>query len=262
MGEVWKARDTRLGRIVALKCLPTEKVADVSRRQRFLQEAQAASALNHPNIVTIHDWIEHDSDYVLVMEYVPGKTLDRVIGLRGLPLRDALAYAIQIAAAVSAAHAAGIVHRDIKPSNIIIGDQGAVKVLDFGLAKLDEHAELRVSDATVTVRATTEEGMVAGSPPYMSPEQAEGKKLDARSDIFSFGAVLYGSVGDSLGREWRFVRLDLETGTYTEVGRTATSGLVRVGTDRALLVLPRRRQSDNGTGLEDRHQPRTLPLVR
>src|SRR5215467_7123441 len=132
MGEVWRARDTRLGRIVALKCLPGEKVSDESRRQRFLCEAQAASALNHPNIVTIHDWTDDGGgSYVLVMEFVPGKTLDRLIGPNGLTLRDTLSYAAQIASALAAAHSAGIVHSDIKPANIMVGEQGRVKVLDF-----------------------------------------------------------------------------------------------------------------------------------
>jgi eukaryotic-like serine/threonine-protein kinase len=191
MGEVWKARDTRLGRIVALKCLPAERVSDQSRRKRFLQEAQAASALSHPNIVTIHDWIDHGDFSVLVMEYVPGKTLERLIRQGPLSLRDTLQYATQIAAALSAAHAAGIVHRDIKPGNIIVGERGRVKVLDFGLAKLSPRAEVREDEPTLTQHVETAEGLVAGSAPYMSPEQAEGKKVDARSDIFSFGAVLY-----------------------------------------------------------------------
>ena len=192
MGEVWKGRDTRLGRVVALKCLNAERVADHSRRQRFLREAQAASALNHPNIVTVHDWAEDGTgSYVLVMEFLNGNTLDRLIPPHGLPLRDTLSYATQIASALSAAHSAGIVHSDIKPANIIVGDHGRVKVLDFGLARLGESTHLRPDEATLTARLITEEGMVAGTAPYMSPEQAEGKKLDARSDIFSFGAVLY-----------------------------------------------------------------------
>ena len=192
MGEVYKARDTRLGRMVALKCLPPDKVADPVRRQRFLQEAQAASALNHPGIITIHDWIEDGAgNYVLVMEFVPGKTLDQVIPAKGLRLPDTLRYAAQIADALAAAHAAGIIHRDVKPANVMITEQKRVKVLDFGLAKLEEVSASHEDDSTRTAQAISEEGTVAGSAPYMSPEQAEGKKIDARSDIFSFGAVLY-----------------------------------------------------------------------
>lgn len=191
MGEVYKARDTRLNRIVAVKSLPAGKVADANRRQRFLQEAQAASALNHPNIITIHDWIEDSGNYVLVMEYVAGKTLEQVIPKKGLRLAETLKYAVQIADALAAAHAAGIIHRDVKPANIMVTEQGRVKVLDFGLAKLEEPDVPAEDGATRTNRVLSEEGTIAGSVPYMSPEQAEGKKIDARSDIFSFGAVLY-----------------------------------------------------------------------
>jgi eukaryotic-like serine/threonine-protein kinase len=192
MGEVFKARDTRLGRMVALKALPADKLGDPARRQRFLQEAQAASALNHPNIITVYDWLEHSGNHFLVMEYVPGKTLDQLIPAKGMRVTEALKYAVQIADALAKAHAAGIIHRDIKPSNIMVAEQGRVKVLDFGLAKLEELPESGADDATRTVHATlTEEGTAVGSAPYMSPEQAEGRKVDARSDIFSFGAVLY-----------------------------------------------------------------------
>ncbi len=191
MGEVYKARDTRLGRIVALKALPAGKVADEGRRRRFLQEARAASALNHPNIVTIYDWIEDAGSHILVMEHVPGRTLGQLIHHKALPLKDTLKYAVQVADALAAAHAAGITHRDVKPANIMVNEQGRVKILDFGLAKLHDPPQPGENNETLTARALTEEGTVAGSAPYMSPEQAEGKKVDARSDIFSFGAVLY-----------------------------------------------------------------------
>jgi eukaryotic-like serine/threonine-protein kinase len=194
MGKVYKARDTRLNRIAAIKVLPPDRMADAARRARFIQEAQAASALNHPNIVTIYG-IERDGDAdFIAMEYLPGRTLEQVINRRGLDLRDTLKYAIQIADALAAAHAAGIVHRDLKPGNVMVSETGVVKVLDFGLAKLTDAPEASADDATRTVHAqapVTEKGAVLGTVSYMSPEQAEGKPIDARSDIFSFGSLLY-----------------------------------------------------------------------
>jgi Tol biopolymer transport system component/predicted Ser/Thr protein kinase len=194
MGVVYKALDTHLDRFVALKVLPPEKVADPDRKRRFVQEAKAASALNHPNIITIHDISEAGGVTFIAMEYVDGKTLDQLIRRKGLPLNDALKYAIQIAGALAKAHGAGIVHRDLKPSNLMVTGEGLVKVLDFGLAKLTEPGvpsgpgELA---ATQTLEARTQEGTIVGTVAYMSPEQAQGKPVDARSDIFSFGAVLY-----------------------------------------------------------------------
>jgi serine/threonine protein kinase/Tol biopolymer transport system component len=190
MGEVYRARDIRLDRMVAVKVLPAGKVADPDRKRRFMQEAKAASALNHPNIVTIHDIAEEHGTQFIVMEYVSGKALDQLIPRKGLPAAATLKYAIQIADALAKAHAAGIVHRDLKPANIMVTDEGRVKVLDFGLAKLTE-APIGAEDATLTVRDPTEAGAIVGTISYMSPEQAEGKPVDARSDIFSFGAVLY-----------------------------------------------------------------------
>jgi eukaryotic-like serine/threonine-protein kinase len=187
MGEVYKARDLHLDRLVALKVLPAERVADEDRRRRFIQEARAASALNHPNIVTIYDIDITDGVHYIAMEYVPGKTLNRLIGRKGLTLDEALQYAIQIADALSKAHTAGIVHRDVKPSNIIVTDDGAVKVLDFGLAKLTE--VVGSEDETATM--LTVEGTIVGTAAYMSPEQAECKPVDSRSDVFSFGSVFY-----------------------------------------------------------------------
>jgi eukaryotic-like serine/threonine-protein kinase len=189
MGVVFKARDTQLERAVAIKILPPGKVADPDRKRRFVQEAKAASALNHPHIITIHDiGSDGDTDFI-VMEYLAGKTLDHLVPAHGLPLKRALAFAIAIADALAKAHEAGIVHRDLKPSNVMITDAGGVKVLDFGVAKLLEPVE--ASAETKTVAAVTEEGTTIGTPGYMSPEQAEGRRLDGRSDIFSFGAVLY-----------------------------------------------------------------------
>ncbi|MBI3694944.1 MAG: serine/threonine-protein kinase [Acidobacteria bacterium] len=192
MGVVYKARDIRLNRLAALKVLPPDKMADEGRRARFIQEAQAASALNHPNIVTIYE-IDRDSgsDFI-AMEFISGHTLDAVIGRHGLKLSETLKYAIQIADALSAAHAAGIVHRDLKPGNVMVTEKGQVKILDFGLAKLTEAPD--PSDAatrTLQPAPLTEQGAVLGTVAYMSPEQAEGRKVDARSDIFSFGSLLY-----------------------------------------------------------------------
>ena len=136
MGIVYKARDTHLDRFIAIKVLPAEKVADSERKRRFVQEAKAASALNHPNIITIHDIDQADGVDFIAMEYVEGKTLDQRIGHRGLRLNNTLEYAVQIADALAKAHSAGIVHRDLKPTNIMVNEDGVVKVLDFGLAKL------------------------------------------------------------------------------------------------------------------------------
>ena len=185
MGAVYKARDTHLDRFVALKFLPAEKVADPDRKRRFVEEAKAASALNHPNIVTIHDIASEDGRDVIVMEYVEGKTLTELIGRKGLPVAEALRLAIPMADALAAVHDAGIVHRDLKPANVMVTDKGQVKVLDFGLAKLAERPPVGES------APRTETGTILGTVAYMSPEQAEGKKVDARSDIFSFGSVLY-----------------------------------------------------------------------
>ena len=190
MGVVYRARDTRLGRDVALKVLPPALLADRDRRDRFEREAQSASRLNHPNIVTIYDIGEAEGTSFIAMEYVPGKTLEDTIPRGGMRLADALGCAIQMAGALERAHAAGIVHRDLKPANVMIAPEAAVKILDFGLAKLTERAPAPDA-ATVTAHTETQTGLVMGTPAFMSPEQAEGKPLDARSDIFSFGAVLY-----------------------------------------------------------------------
>jgi eukaryotic-like serine/threonine-protein kinase len=191
MGEVYRAIQSSLGRQVAIKVLPAEKVANPDRKQRFVQEAKAASSLNHPNIITIYDIGQAGGVDFISMELVSGKALDRLIPRHGMRLNDALKYAVQIADALARAHSAGIVHRDLKPANIMVNEHGLVKVLDFGLAKLTESGPVTENEATRTMRPTTEEGKIVGTVAYMSPEQAEGKKVDARSDIFSFGSVLY-----------------------------------------------------------------------
>jgi len=191
MGVVYKARDTHLDRFVAIKVLPPEKVADPERKRRFVQEAKAASALNHPNIIHIYDIDTAAGVDFIAMEYVAGHTLDQLIGRKGQRLSEALKCAIQIADALATAHAAGIVHRDLKPGNVMVTEDGRVRVLDFGLAKLTETAPADAFAPTQPPRPHTEEGAIVGTVAYMSPEQAESKPVDARSDLFSFGALLY-----------------------------------------------------------------------
>jgi len=196
MGVVYKAVDSRLGRTAAIKILSTAAL-NADRERRFVQEAKAASSLNHPNIVTIYDIDTQEIDgkpvQYIAMEYVAGDTLDHLIGRKGLRIRDVLKYAAQIADALAAAHTAGIVHRDLKPSNVIVTPQGVVKILDFGLAKLNEPADADAYAETLHGEGSplTEEGTILGTVAYMSPEQADGKKVDSRSDVFSFGSVLY-----------------------------------------------------------------------
>ena len=191
MGQVYKAQDLNLERFVAIKVLREDTTKDTIRRRRFELEAKTASSLQHPNIVAIHDigW-ENDAEYI-VMEYLKGKTLDEAIGRKSLPLHRALNIAQQIASAVAKAHGAGIIHRDLKPSNVMVMEDDHVKILDFGLAKLTEASETSQDTVTHTQLNLTTEGTVIGTAAYMSPEQVEGHKVDSRSDIFSFGAVLY-----------------------------------------------------------------------
>ncbi len=187
MGEVYRARDTRLQRTVAIKILPAHLSADPELHARFQQEAKSISGLQHPNICVVYDIGSQDGVDFMVMEYVAGKTLDKLVPEGGLATDTAIKYAVQIAEALARAHATGIVHRDLKPTNIMVDESGLVKVLDFGLAKLAEPPSALNEAATL---ATTP-GMIVGTMAYMSPEQAEGKSIEARSDVFSFGAVLY-----------------------------------------------------------------------
>ena len=203
MGMVYKARDLQLGRFVAVKVLLPSSGESPDRRARFLQEARAASSLNHPNIITIHDIIALTNGDCIVMELVRGQTLGDMLEAGRIPVVDCLKYAMQIADALTAAHGIGIVHRDLKPANVMVTPEGLAKVLDFGLAKLagDHHGPLDLgdSDATISISAQgmaggsprTQEGAIIGTLSYMSPEQAQGGKVDARSDIFSYGSVLY-----------------------------------------------------------------------
>jgi Tol biopolymer transport system component/predicted Ser/Thr protein kinase len=206
MGIVYKALDSHLDRFVALKTLRTSAAANDERKRRFAQEAKAASALNHPNIIHIYDIGNANNIDFIAMEYVQGKTLDQLMGRHALPINEVLTYAIQVADALDAAHGAGIVHRDLKPSNIMVTERSLVKVLDFGLAKLTEHPTPPHPfrpDETVSFDLPPEsvEGAIMGTPAYMSPEQAQGGVLDGRSDIFSFGLILYQMVTGRLAFE-------------------------------------------------------------
>src|SRR6266542_1949491 len=186
MGEVWKARDTRLGREVAIKVLPAEVASDPSRLKRFEKEARSASALNHPNIVTVYDIGASDSVSYIAMELVAGKTLRELLFSGSLPVKRLLQVAAQIADGLARAHEGGIVHRDLKPENLMVTRDGFVKILDFGLAKLapPETKPGSLAEAP-TVSAGTGAGTVLGTVGYMSPEQASGKVVDFRSDQFS-----------------------------------------------------------------------------
>ena len=199
MGVVFCARDLRLDRLVALKILPPEQMTDAHRRGRFEREAKAASGLNHPNIVTIHEIETVDGVDYIAMEYVRGSTLRGLIPPGGMNLADALNYANQIAAGLAAAHGAGIVHRDVKPANIMVTKSGLVKLLDFGLAQV-EQVPLSDNDSTGSMGPAflTRPGTILGTVAYMSPEQAQAKEMDQRSDIFSFGIVLYQMLTGSL----------------------------------------------------------------
>src|SRR5215471_19028310 len=201
MGEVYRARDTKLDRNVALKLLPDTFAEDTERLRRFEREAKTLAALNHPHIAQIYGVVDVGDRQALVMEFVPGRTLDSVIQTaasrpgRGVPLPEAVAIAAQIAEALEAAHEAGIVHRDLKPANVMIRDDDVVKVLDCGLARAADPSASNVAataaSPTVLSPAVTGHSVIVGTAGYMSPEQAKGRTADKRSDIWAFGVVLY-----------------------------------------------------------------------
>src|ERR1700675_2341477 len=191
MGEVYRARDPRLGRDVAIKVLPASFSADADRLRRFEQEARAAGVLNHPNITAVYDIGTHDGAPYVVQELLEGETLRTALSGGKLPARKAIDYALQIAHGLAAAHEKGIVHRDLKPENLFVTRDGRVKILDFGLAKLTLNEARPEATSLPTATAGTEPGVVLGTLGYMSPEQVRGRPADVRSDIFSFGAILY-----------------------------------------------------------------------
>jgi hypothetical protein len=191
MGEVYRAKDPRLGRDVAIKVLPSELSADPERRRRFEHEARSASALNHPNILTIYDIGSSGETTYIAMELIEGKTLRELVAAGPLPMKRLLELGVQIAEGLAKAHGAGIVHRDLKPENLMISKDGFVKILDFGLAKLTEPAASGVSALPTAIALPTQPGVVMGTAGYMSPEQASGLPVDFRSDQFTLGAILY-----------------------------------------------------------------------
>ena len=191
MGEVYRARDGRLDREVAIKLLPTEVSSDSDRLQRFEQEARATSALNHPNILTVYDIGTHEGSPYIVAELLEGEELRDRLDQGQIPLRKAIEYAQQIVSGLSAAHEKGIVHRDLKPENLFITTDDRVKILDFGLAKLRGNSGDAHGSEDATRRAITNPGVVMGTVGYMSPEQVRGQLTDQRSDIFSFGVILF-----------------------------------------------------------------------
>src|SRR5579863_1569189 len=190
MGEVYRAHDARLDRAVAIKVLPASFSADRDRLQRFAQEARAAAALNHPNILSIFDIGEEQGAPYVVSELLEGETLRDRLRTGALSIRKAIDYSLQVARGLAAAHEKGIVHRDLKPENLFLTNDGRVKILDFGLAKLTRPENNSGADAP-TVQVNTEPGQIMGTVGYMSPEQVRGKAADYRSDIFSFGSILY-----------------------------------------------------------------------
>src|SRR5215472_12160447 len=191
MGEVYRARDTRLDRVVAIKVLPESVAGDAERLRRFEQEAKTVAALNHPNILSVHDIGAQNGTHYIVTELLEGQTLREKLGPGPPPFRRAIEYGLQIAKGLAAAHEMGVVHRDLKPENLFVTQDGRVKILDFGLAKQNPPAAHGGRDVATLDTPLTTPGVVLGTVGYMSPEQVRGEAVDHRTDIFSFGAVLY-----------------------------------------------------------------------
>jgi Tol biopolymer transport system component/predicted Ser/Thr protein kinase len=223
MGDVYVAEDTKLGRKVALKVLPPEMAADAERRTRFEREAKAVAALNHPNIVTVYS-VEQAADlHFITMELVEGRTFSALFEEKRLPLNELLSHAIDLADAVTGAHRKGITHRDLKPDNVMLADDGRVKVLDFGLAKLAEDLSPEEQQTALPTRTVTQEGKILGTVAYMAPEQAEGKPADTRSDIFSLGVILY-----QMATGERPFKGDTSISTITSILRDTPQSITRV----------------------------------
>src|SRR5271169_591038 len=234
MGEVYRAHDSRLNRTVAIKVLPASFSADRDRLQRFAQEARAAAALNHPNILSIFDIGEEQGAPYVVSELLEGETLRERLRNGALPIRRAVDYALQVARGLAAAHDKGIVHRDLKPENLFLTSDGRVKILDFGLAKLTRPEAHDGSGDAPTVQVATEAGVVMGTAGYMSPEQVRGKPADHRSDIFSFGTILYEMIsgkrafhGETAADTMSAI-LKEETPELSETARNVPPGLERI----------------------------------
>ena len=236
MGEVYRARDTRLGREVALKILPESFAREPDRLHRFEQEARAVAALNHPNILAIFDTGQENGSPYLVSELLEGETLREILDGGALPQRKAIDYGVQMAQGLAAAHEKGIVHRDLKPENIFVSKDGRVKILDFGLAKLAQSGP--VSDSVTLTHSHTAAGVVLGTASYMAPEQVRGGGVDARTDIFAFGAVLYEMLSGQAGVSPRYYGRNHDGGAERRpggVGRSRACGFTGAGPDCAAL---------------------------
>ncbi|HTR01552.1 MAG TPA: serine/threonine-protein kinase, partial [Thermoanaerobaculia bacterium] len=231
MGEVYKARDPRLGREVAIKVLPATFSTDADRLRRFEQEAKAAGVLNHPNITAVYDIGSADGAPYVVQELLEGETLRSMLASGKMAQRRVLDYALQIAHGLAAAHDKGIVHRDLKPENLFVTNSGRVKILDFGLAKL---TQVETSGPQTNLPTATEPGVVMGTLGYMSPEQVKGKPADARSDLFAFGAIFYEMLsgkrafhGDSAGETMASI-LKEDPPDLSVTGQAISPGLDRI----------------------------------
>src|SRR5271168_2365145 len=257
MGEVYRAHDTRLDREVAIKVLPESLTSDPNRLRRFEQEARAAAALNHPNILAVHQMGTHEGAPYLVSELLEGETLREPIKRGRLSVRRAIDYGVQIARGLAAAHEKGIVHRDLKPENLFVTKDGRVKILDFGLAKLTQ-PQPGSENSAVTLTEGTEPGVVMGTVGYMSPEQVRGQTVDHRADIFSFGAILYEMLTGkrafqrSTSAETMTAILNEDPPAISQIAQTTPPGLQRI-VHRCLEKNPEQRfqsASDLGFALE------------